>query len=76
MKFCIIGGGGDANNAANFIRRLDKEAKIDLFDKPSEIGYEPCTIPYVLNGFLSPRLQEGRNCVELCFLRLKMQIRK
>jgi len=56
MKVCIIGGGGGANNAANFMRRLDKEAQIDLFDKHSEIGHEPCTIPYVLNRFLLPRL--------------------
>ena len=52
MKVCIIGGGGGANNAANVIRRLDEEAQIDLFDKRSEIGHEPCEIPYVLNGLL------------------------
>jgi NADPH-dependent 2,4-dienoyl-CoA reductase/sulfur reductase-like enzyme len=52
MNVCIIGGGGGANNAANVIRRLDEEAQIDLFDKRGEIGHEPCTIPYVLNGFL------------------------
>lgn len=52
MKVCIVGGGGGANNAANVIRRLDKEAQIDLFDKRSEIGHEPCEIPYVLSGFL------------------------
>ncbi len=52
MRVCIVGGGGGANNAANVIRRLDKEAQIDLFDKRSEIGHEPCEIPYVLSGFL------------------------
>lgn len=52
MKVCIVGGGGGANNAANVIRRLDKEAQIDIFDKRSEIGHEPCEIPYVLSGFL------------------------
>lgn len=52
MKVCIVGGGGGANNAANVIRRLDKEAQIDLFDKRSEIGHEPCEIPYVLSEFL------------------------
>jgi len=31
---------------------LDEGAQIDLFDKRSEIGHEPCEIPYVLNGFL------------------------
>jgi len=29
MKVCIVGGGGGASNAANIIRRLDKEAQID-----------------------------------------------
>jgi len=52
MRVCIVGGGGGANNAANVIRRLDKEAQIDLFDKRSEIGHVPCEIPYVLSGFL------------------------
>lgn len=58
MKVCIIGGGGGANNAVNVIRRLDEEAQIDLFDKRSEIGHEPCEIPYVLSGFL-PSWQES-----------------
>jgi NADH oxidase (H2O2-forming) len=52
MNVCIIGGGGGASNAANVIRRLDEEAKIDLFNKRSEMGHQPCEIPYVLNGFL------------------------
>jgi len=53
MNVCIIGGGGGASNAANVIRRLDEEAQIDLFNKRSEMGHQPCEIPYVLRGFLS-----------------------
>jgi len=53
MNVCIIGGGGGASNAANVIRRLDEEAQIDLFNKRSEVGHQPCEIPYVLRGFLS-----------------------
>ena len=53
MNVCIIGGGGGASNAANVIRRLDEEAQIDLFNKRSEMGHQPCEIPYVLKGFLS-----------------------
>ena len=53
LKVCIIGGGGGANNAVNVIRRLDEDAQIDLFDKRSDIGHEPCEITYVLSGFLS-----------------------
>jgi NADPH-dependent 2,4-dienoyl-CoA reductase/sulfur reductase-like enzyme len=52
MNVCIIGGGGGASNAANVIRRLDEEAQIDLFNKRSEMGHQPCEIPYVLNRFL------------------------
>jgi len=52
MKVCIIGGGGGASNAANVIRQLDKEAQIDIFTKRSNIGIQPCEIPFVLNGFL------------------------
>jgi len=53
MKVCIVGGGGGASNAANVIRRLDKEARIDIFTDRPEIGHQPCEIPFVLKGFLS-----------------------
>lgn len=53
MNVCIIGGGGGASNAANVIRRLDEKAQIDLFNKRSEMGHQPCEIPYVLSGLLS-----------------------
>ena len=51
MKICIVGGGGGASNAANVIRRLDKEAQIDIFTKRNYIGIQPCEIPFVLGGF-------------------------
>jgi len=52
MKVCIVGGGGGASNAANVIRRLDKEARIDIFTSRPEIGSQPCEIPFVLKGDL------------------------
>jgi len=52
MKVCIVGGGGGASNAANIIRRLDKEAQIDIFTNRTEIGTQPCEIPFVLKGDL------------------------
>ena len=52
MKVCIVGGGGGASNAANIIRRLDKEAQIDIFTNRAEIGNQPCEIPFVLKGDL------------------------
>lgn len=52
MKVCIVGGGGGANNAANIIRSLDKDAQIDIFTTRNEIGYIPCEIPFVLRGIV------------------------
>ena len=52
MRVCIVGGGGGASNAANVIRRLDKDARIDIFTDRAEIGNQPCEIPFVLKGDL------------------------
>ncbi len=52
MRVCIVGGGGGASNAANIARRLDREAQIDIFTDRSDIGYQPCEIPFVLSGYL------------------------
>ncbi|MDO9528545.1 MAG: FAD-dependent oxidoreductase [Syntrophales bacterium] len=52
MKVCIVGGGGGANNAANVIRSLDKDAQIDIFTTRTEIGYIPCEIPFVFRGIV------------------------
>ena len=52
MNIAIIGGGGGASNAANVIRKLDKDARIDIFTNRGEIGNLPCEIPFVLKGTL------------------------
>jgi len=52
LKVCIVGGGGGASNAANVIRSLDKQARIDIFTNRGEIGNLPCEIPFVLKGVL------------------------
>lgn len=52
MKVCIVGGGGGASNAANVVRRLDRDAEIHIFTDRSEIGNLPCEIPFVLRGTL------------------------
>ncbi len=52
MRVCIVGGGGGASNAANVIRRLDKDVQIDIFTDRAEIGNQPCEIPFVLKGDL------------------------
>jgi NADPH-dependent 2,4-dienoyl-CoA reductase/sulfur reductase-like enzyme len=50
LRICIVGGGGGASNAANVIRSLDKEVRIDIFTDRGEIGNLPCEIPFVLRG--------------------------
>jgi NADPH-dependent 2,4-dienoyl-CoA reductase/sulfur reductase-like enzyme len=52
MRVCIVGGGGGASNAANVVRRLDSDAQIDIFTDRSDIGHQPCEIPFVLSGYL------------------------
>jgi NADH oxidase (H2O2-forming) len=52
MRICIVGGGGAASNAANVIRRLDREAQVDIFTDRPDIGSQPCEIPFVLGGRL------------------------
>jgi NADH oxidase (H2O2-forming) len=52
LRVCIVGGGGGASNAANVIRTLDREARIDIFTNRGEIGNLPCEIPFVLRGTL------------------------
>ena len=50
MKVCIIGTGDAGGLAAFQIRRLAKEADIDVFTKRVELGCPPCEIPLVLSG--------------------------
>jgi len=53
MRICIVGGGGGASNAANFARRLNREAHINIFTDRADIGHQPCEIPFVLSRFLA-----------------------
>jgi NADH oxidase (H2O2-forming) len=50
VKVCIIGTGDAGGIAAFQIRRLAKEADIDVFTKRVELGCPPCEIPLVLSG--------------------------
>jgi len=50
MKVCIIGAGAGGRSASGRIRKLDKQAQIDIFSTQSEIGYAPCEPPFVLRG--------------------------
>ena len=53
MKVLIIGAGDAGAIAALQIRRLNSEAKIDVFTKRKELGCNPCEIPLVLSGTVS-----------------------
>jgi NADPH-dependent 2,4-dienoyl-CoA reductase/sulfur reductase-like enzyme len=46
---CIIGTGDSGATAANQVRRLDKDAKIDVFTKRGSLGCPPCEMPLVLS---------------------------
>jgi len=50
MKVCIIGTGDGGSTAAIQIRRLDGEAKIDIFSKRTSLGCPPCEMPLVIGG--------------------------
>lgn len=50
MKVCVIGAGDGGAIAALQIRRLDSNAKIDVFSKRAELGCPPCEMPLVLSG--------------------------
>jgi len=50
MKVCIIGAGDAGAIAALQIRRLDREAEINIFSKRAELGCPPCEMPLVLSG--------------------------
>ena len=50
MRVCIVGAGDGGATAANQIRRLDREAQIDIFSKRAELGCPPCETPLVISG--------------------------
>ncbi len=50
MRVCIVGAGDGGATAANQIRRLDSETRIDIFSKRAKLGCPPCEMPLVING--------------------------
>jgi len=53
MKICIIGAGDGGATAASQIRRLDREAQIDVFSQRGSLGCPPCPMVLVLNGTIA-----------------------
>ena len=50
MKVCIIGAGDAGAIAALQIRRLNRDAQIDIFSKRAGLGCPPCVMTLVLGG--------------------------
>jgi len=50
MKVCIVGAGDGGAIASNELRRLDREAQIDVFSKRAGLGCPPCPMPMVIGG--------------------------
>ena len=50
MRIYIIGAGDSGATAANQVRRLDRQAQIDVFSKRSMLGCPPCEMPLILGG--------------------------
>ena len=53
MKICIVGAGDAGAIAALQIRRLDRDAEINVFSKRLDLGCPPCEMPLVLGGTVS-----------------------
>ena len=50
MRVCIVGAGDGGAIAANQIRRLDRDAQIDIFSRRDGLGCPPCEMPLVIGG--------------------------
>ncbi len=50
MKVVIIGGGSAGTTCAFELRKFNKDVKITLIEKSSNLEYSPCALPYVLSG--------------------------
>jgi NADPH-dependent 2,4-dienoyl-CoA reductase/sulfur reductase-like enzyme len=50
MRVCIVGAGDGGSMAAIQVRRLDRDAQIDIFSKRAGLGCPPCEMPLVVGG--------------------------
>lgn len=53
MKVCIVGAGDGGAIASNELRRLDREAQIDVFSQRAGLGCPPCPMPMVIGGTIA-----------------------
>ena len=50
MKVLIIGGNATGMSAASKLRRLDKDAEINVFERGTDVSYGSCGLPYFISG--------------------------
>ena len=50
--YIIIGGDAAGMSAASRVKKNDKEAKVIVYERDSNISYAACGIPYWLGGVI------------------------
>lgn len=55
MKYVIIGGVAAGTKAAAKLKRLDRQAEVQIFTKGADISYAGCGLPYYIGGDIASR---------------------
>ena len=55
MKYVILGGVAAGTKAAAKIKRLDRQADVQIFTKDKDISYAGCGLPYYIGGDIPSR---------------------
>ena len=55
MKYVILGGVAAGTKAAAKLKRLDRQAKVQIFTKGADISYAGCGLPYYIGGDIASR---------------------
>ncbi len=55
MKYVILGGVAAGTKAAAKIKRLDRQADVEIFTKGTDISYASCGLPYYIGGDIPSR---------------------
>ncbi|MDE6984891.1 MAG: FAD-dependent oxidoreductase, partial [Lachnospiraceae bacterium] len=55
MKYVILGGVAAGTKAAAKLKRLDRQAEVEIFTKSTDISYAGCGLPYYISGDIATR---------------------
>lgn len=55
MKYVILGGVAAGTKAAAKLKRLDRQAEVEIFTKSTDISYAGCGLPYYIGGDIATR---------------------